>query len=242
MEVYLKSDIGLVRSSNQDACKCGIFPDRSVWAVVCDGMGGANGGNVASEVAVETVSGLLEKNYKETLTDDQTVDLLTSIVQKANSKLYKMQKKDASLRGMGTTIELALIRDGAAHIVHAGDSRVYSIRGNKIKQLTTDHSVVQEMVEKGEITPEQARVHPNKNYITRALGIVPQIHLDYIEAPFEQGDILLMCSDGLSNYLTPAELVTLSLENEGEAFTDALVESAKGLGGSDNITVAVITF
>ena len=209
MEVYLKSDIGLVRSSNQDACKCGIFPDRSVWAVVCDGMGGANGGNVASEVAVETVSGLLEKNYKETLTDDQTVDLLTSIVQKANSKLYKMQKKDASLRGMGTTIELALIRDGAAHIVHAGDSRVYSIRGNKIKQLTTDHSVVQEMVEKGEITPEQARVHPNKNYITRALGIVPQIHLDYIEAPFEQGDILLMCSDGLSNYLTPAELVRL---------------------------------
>lgn len=93
MEVYLKSDIGLVRSSNQDACKCGIFPDNTVWAVVCDGMGGANGGNVASEVAVETVSGLLEKNYKGTLTDDQTVDLLTTIVQKANSKLFKMQKR-----------------------------------------------------------------------------------------------------------------------------------------------------
>lgn len=241
MEVYLKSDIGLVRTSNQDACKCGSFSDQAVWAVVCDGMGGANGGNVASEVAVETVAQLLMQEYDKALTNDQTVDLLTGVVQRANSKLYEMQKADQMLRGMGTTIELVLVKENKAHIVHVGDSRVYAIRENKIQQLTVDHSVVQEMVEKGELTPEQAMVHPNKNYITRALGIVPQIHLDYIEAPFEPGDKILLCSDGLTNYLTPEEIVKLSLENNADAFTQALVEGAKELGGSDNITVAVIT-
>ena len=241
MEVYLKSDIGLVRTSNQDACKCGSFSDQAVWAVVCDGMGGANGGNVASEVAVETVAQFLTQEYDKALTNDQTVDLLTGVVQRANSKLYEMQKADQMLRGMGTTIELVLVKENKAHIVHVGDSRVYAIRENKIQQLTVDHSVVQEMVEKGELTPEQAMVHPNKNYITRALGIVPQIHLDYIEAPFEPGDKILLCSDGLTNYLTPEEIVRLPLENSADAFTQALVEGAKGLGGSDNITVAVIT-
>ena len=231
MEVYLKSDIGLVRTSNQDACKCGSFSDQAVWAVVCDGMGGANGGNVASEVAVETVAQLLMQEYDKALTNDQTVDLLTGVVQRANSKLYEMQKADQMLRGMGTTIELVLVKENKVHIVHVGDSRVYAIRKNKIQQLTVDHSVVQEMVEKGELTPEQAR----------ALGIVPQIHLDYIEAPFEPGDKILLCSDGLTNYLTPEEIVKLSLENNADAFTQALVDGAKELGGSDNITVAVIT-
>ena len=241
MEVYLKSDIGLVRTSNQDACKCGSFSDQAVWAIVCDGMGGANGGNVASEVAVETVAQLLMQEYDKALTNDQTVDLLTGVVQRANSKLYEMQKADQMLRGMGTTIELVLVKENKVHIVHVGDSRVYAIRKNKIQQLTVDHSVVQEMVEKGELTPEQAMVHPNKNYITRALGIVPQIHLDYIEAPFEPGDKILLCSDGLTNYLTPEEIVKLSLENNADAFTQALVDGAKELGGSDNIKVAVIT-
>jgi len=204
-------------------------------------MGGANGGNVASEVAVETVAQLLMQEYDKALTNDQTVDLLTGVVQRANSKLYEMQKADQMLRGMGTTIELVLVKENKVHIVHVGDSRVYAIRKNKIQQLTVDHSVVQEMVEKGELTPEQAMVHPNKNYITRALGIVPQIHLDYIEAPFEPGDKILLCSDGLTNYLTPEEIVKLSLENNADAFTQALVDGAKELGGSDNITVAVIT-
>ena len=114
MEVYLKSDIGLVRTSNQDACKCGSFSDQAVWAVVCDGMGGANGGNVASEVAVETVAQLLMQEYDKALTNDQTVDLLTGVVQRANSKLYEMQKADQMLRGMGTTIELVLVKENKA--------------------------------------------------------------------------------------------------------------------------------
>ena len=241
MEVFLKSDIGLIRSTNQDACTGGVFSENAAWAVVCDGMGGANGGNVASSVAVKEISKRLKKGYRDNLTDDDIIDLLTDVVQRANSKLYKIQKSDSELRGMGTTVELVLVKDGKIHIVHVGDSRVYSIRGRRIKQLTIDHSVVQEMVAKGEITAEQAMAHPNKNIITRALGIAPEIHLDYIEGQFKDNDYVVICTDGLSNYIEPAEFVKLSRNHYGEDYTQTLVDKAKELGGSDNITVAVIT-
>lgn len=241
MEVFLKSDIGLVRSTNQDACTGGVFSGDAAWAVVCDGMGGANGGNVASSVAVKEISRRLKRGYRDNLTDDEIVDLLIEIVQKANGKLYKIQKNDPELRGMGTTVELVLVKSGKVHVVHAGDSRVYSIRGRRIKQLTIDHSVVQEMVQKGEITSEQAMTHPNKNMITRALGIVPEIHLDYVECEFKDNDYILICTDGLSNYIKPADLVKMSRQHQGYEYTAALIDAAKDLGGSDNITVAVIT-
>lgn len=241
MEVFLKSDIGLVRSTNQDACTGGVFSGDAAWAVVCDGMGGANGGNIASSVAVKEISRRLKRGYRDNLNDDEIVDLLTEIVQKANNKLYKIQKNDSELRGMGTTVELVLVKSNKVHVVHAGDSRVYSIRGRKIKQLTIDHSVVQEMVTKGEITKEQAMTHPNKNIITRALGIVPEIHLDYIECEYETNDHIVICTDGLSNYIKPADFVRMSRLHKGEEYTQTLVDAAKDLGGSDNITVAVIT-
>lgn len=241
MEVFLKSDIGLVRSTNQDACTGGVFSGDAAWAVVCDGMGGANGGNVASSVAVKEISRRLKRGYRDSLSDDEISDLLVETVQKANSKLYKIQKNDPELRGMGTTVELVLVKGDKVHVVHAGDSRVYSVRGRRIKQLTIDHSVVQEMVQKGEITSEQAMMHPNKNIITRALGIVPEIHLDYIECEFKDNDYIIVCTDGLSNYIKPADFVKILRLHTGEDYTKTLVETAKDLGGSDNITVAVIT-
>lgn len=241
MEVFLKSDIGLVRSTNQDACTGGVFSGDAAWAVVCDGMGGANGGNVASSVAVKEISRRLKRGYRDTLSDDEITDLLVEVVQKANSKLYKIQKNDSELRGMGTTVELVLVKGNKVHVVHAGDSRVYSVRGRRIKQLTIDHSVVQEMVQKGEITSEQAMAHPNKNIITRALGIVPEIHLDYVECEFKDNDYIIVCTDGLSNYIKPADFVRMSRLHYGGDYTQALVDTAKDLGGSDNITVAVIT-
>ncbi len=240
MEVFLKSDIGLIRSTNQDACTGGVFSGDAAWAVVCDGMGGANGGNIASSVAVKEISRRLKRGYRDSLSDDEIVDLLTEIVQKANSKLYKIQKNDEQLRGMGTTVELVLVKRGKVHVVHAGDSRVYSVRGRKIKQLTIDHSVVQEMVTKGEITKEQAMAHPNKNIITRALGIAPEIRLDYIECEFQHDDFVIICTDGLSNYIGPADFVRMSRVHSGEDYTQTLVDTAKEMGGSDNITVAVI--
>ena len=141
---------------------------------------------------------------------------------------------------MGTTCEFVLVKDTTVHVVHVGDSRTYAIRGGKIKQLTEDHSVVQEMVRRGEITSEQAQNHPNKNFITRALGIKPDVHLDYIETNFIYGDVLLVCTDGFSNCVSTGDMVKLCHENRGEGLPEKLVEKAKDGGGTDNITVVVI--
>ena len=151
-----------------------------------------------------------------------------------------MAQNDVELTGMGTTCEFVLVKDTTVHVVHVGDSRTYAIRGGKIKQLTEDHSVVQEMVRRGEITAEQAQNHPNKNFITRALGIKPNVHLDYIETNFIYGDVLLICTDGLSNCVTTGDMVKICHENRGQGLTDTLVEKAKDGGGTDNITVTVI--
>jgi len=240
LEIFAQSDIGLVRHNNEDACRFGTLSDNTAWSVVCDGMGGANAGNVASTVAAETVEKLLNKGYQPNFNDDQTVDFLTDIVQKANSKVYKMQRDDEALSGMGTTLELVLATHTTAHVIHAGDSRVYGIRGNMIQQITVDHSVVQQMVDKGEITPEEAQHHPNKNYITRALGINPDIHLDYIEVPFTKGDIMILCTDGLSNYISMEAILDMAHNSFGDELADKLIKTAKDLGGSDNITVSII--
>ncbi len=240
MEIFSKSDIGLVRTQNQDDCRFGVISPSCAWAVVCDGMGGANGGNIASASAVEYISREIEKMYSDELSKAELSTLMTEIVSQANKAIFDMAQNDVELTGMGTTCEFVLVKDTTVHVVHIGDSRTYAIRGGKIKQLTEDHSVVQEMVRRGEITAEQAQNHPNKNFITRALGIKPTVHLDYIETNFIYGDLLLVCTDGFSNCVTTGDMVKICHENRGETLTDTLVEKAKEGGGTDNITVAVI--
>ena len=240
MEIFSKSDIGLVRTQNQDDCRFGVISPSCAWAVVCDGMGGANGGNIASAKAVEYISQEIETMYSEDLSKSELSTLMTEIVSQANQVIYDMAQEDVELTGMGTTCEFVLVKDTTVHVVHVGDSRTYAIRGGKIKQLTEDHSVVQEMVRRGEITSEQAQNHPNKNFITRALGIKPAVHLDYIETNFIYGDVLLVCTDGFSNCVTTGDMVKICHENRGEGLTDTLVEKAKEGGGTDNITVAVV--
>ncbi len=240
MEVFSKSDIGLVRTSNQDDCRFGVFSPCCAWAVVCDGMGGANGGNIASAVAVDVISEQIQQLYDEKLSDEQLVTLLTDIVQRANAQVFDMAMSNPELEGMGTTCEFVFVKDRTVHVVHVGDSRTYAIRGGKIKQLTEDHSIVQEMVRRGEITPEEAMKHPNKNIITRALGIRPEVNIDYIEANFTYGDVLLICTDGLTNCVSTGDIVKIVHENRGEDMTNKLVDKAKEGGGTDNITVTVI--
>ncbi len=240
MEVFSKSDIGLVRTSNQDDCRFGVFSPCCAWAVVCDGMGGANGGNVASATAVDVISEQIQQLYDEKLSKEQLVTLLTDIVQRANAQVFDMSISNPELEGMGTTCEFVFVKDRTVHVVHVGDSRTYAIRGGKIKQLTEDHSIVQEMVRRGEITPEEAVKHPNKNIITRALGIRPEVNIDYIEANFTYGDVLLLCTDGLTNCVSTGDIVKIVHENRGEDMTNKLVDKAKEGGGSDNITVTVI--
>ncbi|MEF2919574.1 MAG: Stp1/IreP family PP2C-type Ser/Thr phosphatase [Acutalibacteraceae bacterium] len=239
MEIYTLTDIGRVRHSNQDAVDGGIIKDNIMWAVLCDGMGGANGGNVASETAVQTVKeniGFFDPKASEY----QSEIFLTGIVEKANSTIYHKQRKDESLTGMGTTMELVIAVDGRAMIAHVGDSRTYLIQNNRVIQITVDHSVVQELVNRGEITAEQAKVHPNKNYITRAVGVHPYIESDYIEIPFGHNDVLILCSDGLSNYISD-ECMLNSVQNySGEQLAQRLVDLANEYGGRDNISVAVL--
>ncbi len=240
MEIYLKSDIGLVRKTNQDACKCGSFEDDVLWAVVCDGMGGANAGNIASSLAVETIASKLKEKYSKDLNEEEIYTLLIKSVKYTNNLLYEKQLEKPEYEGMGTTLELVLINSNKICAVHVGDSRVYLIRDKKIKQLTVDHSLVQEMVDSGQITQEEAQTHPKRHLITRALGVYPQVRLDYIETSLEKNDIIIMCTDGLTNYLSPQQLVEYVAERNGRVLVKKLVEKAKELGGSDNITVSVI--
>lgn len=240
LEVLCKSDVGLVREQNQDDCRFGVISPSCVWAVVCDGMGGAQGGNIASATAVEYIKSQVEQLYNEDFTKEELGNLMAEIVVNANLKVFELASSDSELAGMGTTCEFVFVKDTTVHIVHIGDSRTYAIRGGKIKQLTEDHSVVMEMVKRGEITSEQAQNHPNKNYITRALGVKPEVHLDYIEANFIYGDVLLICTDGLSNCVSTGDMVKICHENRGEKLTETLVERAKENGGHDNITVTVI--
>ncbi|MEE1155022.1 MAG: Stp1/IreP family PP2C-type Ser/Thr phosphatase [Acutalibacteraceae bacterium] len=239
MEIYTLTDIGRVRKSNQDAVDGGIINDNVMWAVLCDGMGGANGGNVASEIAVQTVKeniGFFDPKASEYKSET----FLTEIVEKANSTIYHKQRKDENLMGMGTTMELVIAVNGRAMIAHVGDSRTYLVQNNRIIQITVDHSMVQELVNRGEITAEQARVHPNKNYITRAVGVHPYIESDYIEIPFGQDDVIILCSDGLSNYISN-ECMLNSVQNySGEELAQRLVDLANEYGGGDNISIAVL--
>lgn len=240
MELFTRTDIGLVRSSNQDAVDGGLINDKNaVWAVLCDGMGGANGGNIASQTTVDVAKeniGLFDfcgGEYK-------SESFLKEIVYKANSTVYHTQLKNPELSGMGTTMELVLAYDKKAMITHVGDSRVYLIHDDEVTQLTVDHSVVQELVNRGELTPQQAMVHPNKNFITRAVGVNPYIEIDYKEVTFDNNDIIIMCSDGLSNYISDEGILDYAKKYRADELTNALVEQAKQQGGRDNITVAVL--
>ena len=240
VQVFSKTDIGLVRKENQDSSAYSVISSDCVWAVICDGMGGAQGGKTASSAAVNYITEYINREYRDDLDNEKLSEVLISAVEGANLTVYKMAMEDPDLAGMGTTCDLVFVRGEIAHVVHVGDSRTYSIRDGKILQITEDHSLVQEMVRRGELTPDQAMKHPNKNLITRALGVTHEVHIDYIEAEFSEGDVLLICSDGLSNFVSKADMVRTAQENKGELMIDTLVEIAKRHGGHDNITVTII--
>ena len=240
MEVFSKTDIGLVRKENQDSSAFSVISTDCVWAVICDGMGGASGGKIASSVAVEHITETIDRDYRADMTSEDIADMLIKAVDESNSIIYRMSVEDPGLSGMGTTCDLAFVRGACVYVAHVGDSRTYSVRGGKILQITEDHSVVQEMVNRGELTADEAMSHPNKNLITRAIGVCPEVHIDYIEAEFSYGDVILLCSDGLSNYVSKADMVKMINENRGILLVDTLVDAAKRHGGFDNITATVI--
>lgn len=239
MKAVSKTDIGLSRSSNQDSCGCGLLPDGA-WMVVCDGMGGANGGNVASQIALSCMEEQINQEYQEGLDSSAIRNLLTSAAYTANSQIYDAAMQDPQLFGMGTTLVAVIATRGRAHIVHAGDSRAYHLFPGGVRQLTMDHSMVQEMLNRGEISQEEAFYHPHKNIITRALGVQEMVDVDYTELEFGVGESLLACSDGLSNYVHAEQMYQYASACHGEELADALIQAALAGGGGDNISVALI--
>lgn len=157
-----KTDRGRIRESNQDAYFVGEMPDGTAFAVVCDGMGGAAGGNIASSLAVQVISSKINASYHPNMRDSSICNMLESALSAANVEVYDLAQEKADLRGMGTTVVCAVIRGGQAFIAHAGDSRAYLFSADGLQQVTTDHSMVQDLLESGKITPDEAKHHPNK--------------------------------------------------------------------------------
>lgn len=240
MKIASKTDIGLIRSSNQDSYAAGELSDGTAWAVVCDGMGGANGGNIASANAVKIVSEYISSSYHEGMGSNSIKTLLQSSICGANVRLYDMSHTIESLKGMGTTIVAVIISNGVAHIAHAGDSRAYIVRDNKLIQITKDHSMVQSMLDKGQITKEEAINHPNKNLITRALGIAEDIEIEYNEVSCNLNDCMLLCTDGLTNFVTDSNIEEIFKNNNFYEYPQVLIDAANKNGGGDNITIVLI--
>ena len=239
MKIVAKTDKGIVRSSNQDAYAVGEFPDEVAWAVVCDGMGGHAGGNIASALAVKVISDKINASYRENMRDSSIRNMLDSALTAANMEVYDMAEADPELRGMGTTVVCAIVKNGYAFIAHAGDSRAYIYDG-ELRQITTDHSYVQTLVDIGKITKEEAEHHPNKNKITRAIGAEKIIDIDFDEVELNDEDVLILCTDGLSNYVSNDEMISEVQDGKYYAFADRLVKKANHNGGGDNVTVVAI--
>ncbi len=240
MKIVAKTDKGLVRENNQDAYAVGELPGEVAWAVVCDGMGGAAGGNIASALAVKVISDKITSSYNEKMRDSSIKNLLDSAITAANIEVYDMAYSRPDLQGMGTTVVAVVVRDNVAHIAHAGDSRAYIVNDDGVEQITTDHSLVQNLVDRGEITKEEAEHHPNKNVITRALGVDKRIDVDFSEIDLQENETLVLCTDGLSNCVNNAEIAEDIKDGQYYAFADRLVKRANKNGGNDNITVVAI--
>ena len=241
MRIAAKTDVGRVRKSNQDAYLTGELPGGVAWAVVCDGMGGAAGGNIASAMAVEYIASKLNACFHEGMGVQSIENVLESAITGANICVYDMAHSNEKLDGMGTTVVAAVIIDGVACIAHAGDSRAYLVSGDTIKQVTTDHSLVQEMVDNGEITADEAKTHPIKNYITRALGTSQNIEIDFSTESLSEGDSLILCTDGLTNFVDDAQLLASTRDTKCFEFIENLVDMANENGGGDNITVVCMS-
>lgn len=241
MKISAKSDKGLVRSENQDSFSTGELPNNAAWAVVCDGMGGAAGGRTASTTAVKIISEKISTGFNPRMSDLSVRNLLVSAVESANAIVFDKAQKDESLSGMGTTVVTVLINTDRLYVASAGDSRVY-IASDELTQVTTDHSLVQEMVSRGEITKDEAVVHPKKNIITRALGVDNDIIVDFFQEEFnKEKDIVLLCTDGLTNYLSDNDILEITKKCSRYEIAGTLVNAANKNGGGDNVTVVALS-
>ena len=241
MEYWGLTAIGKVRAQNQDAVRIEELDRHTVLAAVCDGMGGAKSGNIASRLAIDVFTDEVLRAYKPSMSWEQVEQLLQNAVKLANFTVFDQARQFEEFAGMGTTLVAALVSGKTAAVINVGDSRCYHITRDDIRRVTVDHSVVQMMVDRGEITAEEARVYPGRNFITRAVGTEPTVESDVFSVRLERGDALLLSSDGLHNEVDDQEIlfeVVHGVNNDN--CCQRLLDIANMRGSPDNVTCALV--
>lgn len=242
MKGYTITDVGKVRSENQDCVRFiqNAIPSYAILAL-CDGMGGAKAGSVASEIALSSFTTQVTEHLSDKKAKESLTEMVCRAAAQANACVFERGSSDQTCEGMGTTLVAAIVKGKECCVANIGDSRGYLISGGEITQITRDHSFVEEMVGKGKITREQARNHPKKNIITRALGAEKTVACDTFSIELKRNDLLLLCSDGLSNTLTDEEIrdIVKSKKNLADIGKE-LLDMALSRGAPDNVTVGLL--
>lgn len=241
MQYWGLTDPGCIRPQNQDTYRVETLDKHTVLCVVCDGMGGAKSGDVASRLAVEVFTREIKDTWNSDLEDEQVEQMLRNAVRQANFTVFDQGQQHEEYAGMGTTLVAALIQNKRATFVNVGDSRGYYITEDGIRQITRDHSLVQMMVFRGELTPEQAKSYPGKNFITRAIGTENAVECDINSISLKKDSYILLCSDGLSNLLDEQEMLyEVAHEGEPEQCCQRLLDIVKKRGAPDNVTSVLV--
>lgn len=237
MQAWGLTDPGCVRTQNQDAFQIRQFSTGSLLCVVCDGMGGAKSGNIASALALDVFTGQVDRSRKPNMTLQEIQQMLRGAVNFANETVYDQSRQFADFSGMGTTLVAAYLEGSEAVVANVGDSRCYLLNRDGVRCITRDHSLVQLMVQRGELTWEQAKSYPGKNFITRAIGTEPKVECDLFHLAVQKGDSLLLCSDGLSNLLEDQEILFEVVHGVNKQLCcQRLLDIAKQRGAPDNVT------
>lgn len=236
-----KSVVGNQRKNNEDSI---FVPGKNDIAkdvyIVADGMGGHIAGEVASKSAIEAFISNISENYENLSNNGEVFDILIDTINSANRQVYDMSIENSQYNGMGTTFTAAIVLQDKLYVTHVGDSRLYILRNDKLRQMTKDHTYVMEMVRQGKISLEEAAVHPKRNIITRAIGTYPNVDVDMIIEVLEPGDIIMICSDGLSNMVDESNITKILKRKRTPAKkVDELIDLANANGGIDNISVIV---
>ncbi len=240
MTIFAKTDIGRERKINEDSFYVSEQDSSIKLFIIADGMGGYNGGEVASKIATESIKNYIYENFESRKNSrEEIIELIKTAIKFANSEVYKEAQNNENLKGMGTTLDVCLIYNSKMYIGHIGDSRVYRIRKDFLRKITKDHSYVQTLVEDGTITKEQAYYHPKKNMLTKALGCEKTVEPDIYVKTFLTNDILLMCTDGLTNMVRENEIYNIIKEDKDKAIFN-LINKANENGGLDNVTAIII--
>ena len=241
MQSWGLTDPGCVRTQNQDAYAMEQLDRNTLLCVVCDGMGGAKSGNIASSLAVDVFVQEVRRTWTSSMAQEKINQMLHSAVKLANFTVFDQAQQFEEFDGMGTTLVAVLLKNRHATVAHVGDSRAYRVNSDGIWQMTRDHSLVQMMVERGELTQEMAKSYPGKNYITRAIGTEPIVVCDISHLELAKGECLLLCSDGLSNVLDDQEILFEVVHGVNRAdCCQRLLEIAKNRGAPDNVTAVLM--